>query len=258
MAKQAPAIRELLLDLKAALLIGDPESLQTALEGVRRLPDDQIPPAALPDLGRALAGLPHERLRPLSTDRDPAIRAIGAAALAERFGQEADEPVESLHALAGDPNPIVRQTLAQALTAADPGPEAAYLLPLAQSWLEDSDENRVRTGLELLPACDPDAGQLVRLLGPLAERPDHTFRAALVDCLNRLAQAGQADAVLELLLGWAGEPQPNLWVITRTLSASWAVDHARAARRILKELANRAGSRRAILRALDRLGGKSV
>ena len=94
-----PLLRELLTDLKAAALIGHPDSLTSALDGVRALDDEQLPPSALVPLGRALTPLPAKTLKPLFVDDDPAIRALVSVALGERYMQGKDVTAQDLGSL---------------------------------------------------------------------------------------------------------------------------------------------------------------
>jgi hypothetical protein len=92
----------------------------------------------------------------------------------------------------------------------------------------------------------------VPLLASLDSLEDHNLRDSLVACLNTLAEKGETAPVFELLSQWASRSKPNVWVITRTLSASWAQAHHDQATRILNALAQQAGMIRPIVRALER------
>jgi len=251
-----PHLRELLTDLKAAALIGHPESLQSALDGVRALGDEEIPPSALVPLGRALTPLPAKTLKPFLDDPDPAIRALVAVAMGERYMQSQDIPAKDLHTPAADPNPEVRAALARALIEFTP-PRPEKLAPLVEAWLQppadgDHAPRTTHPALLLIPHLPPSSFPLFSHLAPLDSLEDHDFRDSLVNCLNALAEKGQSTPVLDLLSQWASRIEPNVWVITRILSASWAKVHHEQATRILNVLARQAGMIRPIVRALER------
>jgi len=259
----SPHLRELLTDLKAAALIGHPDSLQSALDGVRGTDDEELPPSALLPLGRALTPLTAKTLKPLLGDPDPAIRALSAVAMAERYLRSKDINLKDLYAPANDPNPEVRAALARALIEFTP-PQPEKLTPLIEAWLPvDSTgvpDHKLRTthiALLLLPHLSVSPSHLFPLLSPLDSVEDHAFRAALVTCLNTLAEKNPpvyplSAPILDLLSQWAARPEPNVWLITHVLSASWAQNHREEAARILNELAVQAGMIRPILRALER------
>ena len=251
-----PHLRELLTDLKAAVLIGHPDSMQSALDGVRALDDEELPPSALVPLGRALTPLPAKTLKPLLDDPDPAIRALACVAFGERYMSGKDITVKDLNTPVNDPNPEVRAALARALIEYTP-PRPEKLTPLVEAWLQPpADGGRApRTShpaLLLLPHLPPSSFPVFSLLTPLDSLEDHDFRETLVNCLNTLAEKGQPAPVLDLLAQWATRPEPNVWVITRALSASWAQAHHKQATLILNALAQQAGMIRPIIRALER------
>ncbi|GAB4581802.1 MAG: hypothetical protein Fur0022_45520 [Anaerolineales bacterium] len=247
-----PLLRELLTDLKAAALIGHPDSLQSALDGIRALDDDQLPPSALLPLGRALTPLPAKTLKPLFVDDDPAIRAVVSVALGERYMQGKDVTAQDLGIPAEDPNPEVRTALARALIEFTP-PRPEKFTPLVESWLQPP-QNGVAPlpslpALFLLPQLSPAP---FHLFSDYDSVEDHALRDVLLTCLNTLAEKGHTAAVLDLLSKWAARPKPNVWVITRALSASWAQHYPEQATRILNTLAAQAGMIRPIVRALER------
>jgi hypothetical protein len=243
-------IREILTDIKAALRIGDPDALYAVLQQIRSLDESQLPTAALLDLGQPLFQLPLPELQSLSNDASPVVRSMAAAGLARKAGRSAQMPTDDLDRLAADRSPEVRQILVQALEQGDVRPDE--LSGFAKRWLAGDEPFQVACGLALLPATSPEADQIAALLFAHASSPDYALRSALVDCLNGLAQTGQADAVLGLLSAWSEQEDPNVWVITRALSASWAQNHSPAAISILQKLSETAGALRAIQRASER------
>lgn len=248
-----PLLRELLTDLKAAALIGHPDTLQSALDGVRELDDDDLPTSALVPLGRALTPLPAKTLKPLFVDDDPAIRALVSVALGERYMHGRDVALPDLHPSAKDPNPEVRAALARALIEFAPH-HPDKITPLLDAWLqpptpEGTAPRPLIPALILFPFSP--APPFPRLI-PLDIIEDHDFRDTLITCLSTLAEKGYAAPVFDLLSQWIARPEPNVWVITHALSASWAQAHHEQAIRTLETLAEKAGMIRPILRALER------
>ena len=250
-------LRELTLDLKAAASIGHPETLDNALDGIRALDDGDLHPSDLPSLGQALARAATPSLTPFLQDSDPAVRGAVAAALGLRYLNENNVSPDDLLPAADDPHPDVRGALAQNLTGAGAGSASPdRLRPLALSWLTlpepDSFPDRVHTGLQILPHAGPSPGEITELLAPLHDASDHLQRQALVDCLNTLAENSWSETVLTLLEDWTARSDPNVWVITRALSASWALNNSPSAIFILNKLVQRVGDIRPIGRALAR------
>jgi len=255
--------REFLTDLKAAALIGHPDGVAMALDGLRDQPlvaaNQRMSEAFIAELllpaGRILASLPAVDLRPLLGDPSAAVRTIGAAALACRSFVEVDVTSKDLHRAGGDPRTEVRAGLGGALS------EAAYLDPshlfsMGADWLKDPSPRLRQTALTFLPALASSHGErLLALYAALGKEDDNQVRAALVAALVGLARASQAGPILDLLAFWASGPSPNTWVIAKTLSASWAAAHPARALAILETIQSRAGKTKEItnaLRALER------
>jgi hypothetical protein len=254
-------LREILTNLKAAVRIGHPETIELALYALRSLPqvasNRPLKPSFLNEtvlpLSRVLATAP--RLPDLSSDRLAAIRALGAGALAFRFLEGKRASPADLLIPARDPRPEVRMALRQALTLAG-SPYPSKLLTLTESWLNDPSPRVRQLALELVPSLAAEHGE--RLLDAIQSlhREEHPqVRAALVDALTALAEAGLAEPILGRLAAWAGEPSPNFWVVARVLSTSWAAEHLQQAENILSTLERQTGPNRQIAnarRALER------
>lgn len=262
-----PHIREILADIKAAVRIGHADSIEAALEQVRKLPDELLPPAMLVPLGRALHPLPAHKLRPYQEDDDPAVRALAGVALAERWLKFEDVAVEDLNRGAGDPNPEVGQAVAGCLadlaSAATPGQILSPIIQLASKWITSPNSNTILAGLKLFPstlvnhvASATEQQKIYELFQPLYLATEHEVREMLVSCLNTIASVKPARhgdvVVLELLSDWAQRPEPNVWLITQVLSASWALNHKVKAITILQRLSAQAGLTRPIIRAIAR------
>ena len=242
------ALRELLTDLKAAILIGDSDSIQAAIDQIRAADDDELPPSALFPLGEVLTRLAPEEYLTLLGDDDAAVRgaAASAAALAWLDGKAVDR--KAIIFAADDPVYEVRNALCQALSRSPAQAEV-----LAAEWLNADQESVQLSGLQLLARL-PDAPEaLVRQLEPLDAAPDQDFRAVLVETVNALGGTAQAEIILSILEKWSARTEPNVWVITRVFSASWAKAHPDRALAILRKLSETTGEIRAVLRAIERL-----
>lgn len=258
--------RQLLRDLKTATLLGNPEAVDIALSGILvfpgvaandRMDDGFIEKTILP-VGQALTPLKTSYLRPLLDHELAAGRAIGAVALANQYVAEMDATSKDLRKPANDPRDDVRIALGKALLAV--GHKAPQkLLDLGTTWLMNAAPKPRYTALIFIPALAESFGKrVVGLLGPLGADPDRDVRAALVDALNALAQAGLAESILELLLLWVAESRPNSWVISRALSASWVVDYPKEAESILQELSSKIGTSSQVKSAVEALARHGV
>ncbi|MBC8506141.1 MAG: HEAT repeat domain-containing protein [Anaerolineales bacterium] len=258
-------IRELLGNLKAAARLGHPAAVEIALDDLRAVPiiaaNDHLSEGHLDQLvypvGDILARLPASHLRQLLEDQFTALRAVAGVALAKRFltGKEANQKM--LFVLAKDTRPEVRTALGETLRkVGEAHPE--HLLHLVESWLRDSSPKVRATALVALPAMVSSQGEdVIKLLEPLKADEDRDVRAAMVKALQAIAQKDVADLVLTLLTDWSTAKYPNTWVITRTLSGSWAVSHPLDVETILSNLHAKFGKTKNItnaLRALERHG----
>lgn len=258
--------RQLLRDLKTATMLGNPEAVNIALDGLLAFPgvaandrmnEGFIDKTILP-VGGALTPLKTSHLRPLLDHDLAAGRAVGAVVLANQFATGKDATAKDLRKPANDARQDVRISLGRALKLQAPeAPEK--LLDLGTTWLMNAAPKPRYTALIFLPALAESHGhRLVGLLGPLGNDPDREVRSALVKALNSLAQAGLAESVLGLLSLWVGEKHPNSWVISRVLSASWAAGHPSEAETILKELSSKPGTSSQVNSAVEALARHGV
>ena len=256
-------IYSLLTDIKAAARIGHAESLWAALDGLFDLPEVAGNPpmsevfltqAILP-IGEALS---HPRLkvatlRPLVNQPHAAIRAIAAVSLVRRFFRQGKVSLKDLRSLGKDPRRDVRAALAMAFARA--GEEDPQRLGKAvESWII-SDSPRLRTvALQMIPTlAELDKPKVLKILGGFDASSDPEERTSLVKSLVKLAQEGLAEEILKLLGEWAEEPEANLWVVSKTLSRSWAAAHAGSSMEILTRLAAHLGPKKQITQTLQAL-----
>lgn len=241
--------KQLLRDLRGAVILNHPQAVDMALNGLLALPgvasndrmsDNAIDHTVLP-AGEILAALKAPLLRPLSTHPLAIGRAVGGVALAHRLVKQADTTPKDLWSLAGDPRQDVRQALGKALL----GLSSAYpgkIFELAKSWLAQPGSRLRYTALVFLPGLAPSyKAQLLDLVSRLDEDPDRDVRAALVEALNAIAHHTLAAPVLDLLVLWSAKAQPNTWVISRILSASWASEHPSEVKSILGSMQTKIG-----------------
>ncbi len=253
--------RQLLRDLKTATLLGNPEAVDIALNGLLAFPgvaandrmnDGFIEKTILP-VGQALTPLKTSHLRPLLDHELAAGRAVGAVALAYQFIVGKDATSKDLRKPANDPREDVRISLGRALFAVG-HKNSGKLYDLGTPWLMNAAPKPRYTALIFIPALAESHGKrVVGLLGPLGADPDREVRSALVDALGALARAGLAESVLGLLALWAAESHPNSWVISRGLSASWVVDYPAQAESILREISSNRGTSSQVNSAIEAL-----
>jgi hypothetical protein len=252
--------RAVLADLRAASALAQPEAIDLALEGVRRLPEisgNQSFNQSLIDQLLLPAGVllipprvPLTYLEKLSQDQLAAIRCLAAAALVPLALLDNQEAANLLESCARDRRPEVRLTVERAMVRkADGAP--FQLLALARRWLVAGQQQGVPsmqvTALRaLLPLAPSFSAALLEICAEVHACPDEGVKGALVELLVALGNVREAENVLALLQTWAQEPQPNDWVICRTLGAAWAREHPVRAEKILQELYLRTGPTRNI------------
>jgi hypothetical protein len=258
--------RQLLRDLKTAAVLGNPEAVDLALNGLLgfhgvaandRMDDGFIEKTILP-VGRELTPLKTSFLRPLIGHRLVAARAIGAVALADQYLAGKHATAKDLHKSANDPRLEVRKALGKELLF-NGTQDFGKLLALATSWLTNTASKPRYTALIFAPALAEGHGKhLIDLLTPLDRDSDWDVRAVLVDALNDLGQAGLGESVMELLYSWASDPNPNGWVISRVLSASWSAAYPAQTRVVLGELSLKIGTESQVTSALEALSRHGV
>jgi hypothetical protein len=237
-------LKQLLRDLKGAALLGQPEAIDIALNGLLTLPgvasNDRmesgfIEKAILP-VGGLLQTLPGPQLRSLLNHHLAAGRAIGAVALAHLFIQGKNATQKDLRKPGNDSRLDVRAALGKALfLVGSTDPEK--LLNLGTTWLMGAAPKLRHTALIFIPTLSGAYDtQIVGLLGPIIQDEDYDVRAELVAAVTTLAQEELAPSVLELLTLWGSESHPNSWVICRTLSGSWAAAHPEKVTALLQDL----------------------
>jgi hypothetical protein len=258
--------RQLLRDLKTAAILGDPEAVDLALNGLLAFPgvaandwlDDGLIEKTILPVGRALTPLKTSLLRPLLSHGLTAGRAIGAVALADHYITGKQATAKDLYKPAIDPRLEVRKALGRELRVIG-YQDLGKLLALGTSWLTNASPKPRYTALIFTPALAAShAEQLLSLLAPLGHDADWDVRAVLVDTLNSLGQAGLGESIMELLYNWASETNPNSWVISRVLSASWSASYPVQIRAVLGELSLKSGTESQVKSAVEALSRHGV
>jgi len=266
-------IRELIADIKAAVRIGHPESLQVALDGYRILPEvagnamfnqSFIRQTVLP-LGEVLAypRLDMKYIETLLDDPLSGVRALGAVAFGVRFLEGQGVDAHDLRRPGRDQRPEVRMALGEAL-AKHAQENLVLLLALVNDWLGrggGTPSARLRlSALIAMRGLISDYGdELIPLLNASPAESDRETRGAHIEALISAAESGHETVVYELLATWAAEPEPDTWMIAKTLSSAWAARDPAEAEAILQALEIKVGEDRAIERAKRSLArhGKS-
>lgn len=254
-------LKQLLRDLQVAAMLNHPQAVDVALNGLLEIPgvasndrmsDHTIDHIVLP-VGEILAALRAPLLRPLSTHPLAIGRAVGGVALAHRLTKQTDTTLKDLGRPASDPRQDVRLALGKALL----GLSTAYptkIFELAKSWLAQLGSRLRYTALVFLPGLAPSyKAQLLDLVSGLDEDPDRDVRAALVAALNAITRHALSAPVIDLLALWSNKSQPNTWVISRILSASWASEHPFEVKSILRTIQAKTGESGDIQHALKAL-----
>lgn len=241
--------KQLLRDLRGAVMLNHPQAVDMALNGLLELPgvasndrmsDHTIDHIVLP-VGEILAALKAPLLRPLSTHALAIGRSVGGVALAHRLVKQTDTTPKDLGRPAGDPRQDVRQAIGKALLALSTT-YPTKIFELVKSWLAQPGSRLRYTALITLPGLAPSyKDQLLDLVSNLDDDLDRDVRAVLVEALNAIARHTLATPVLRLLAQWSDKAQPNTWVISRILSASWASEHPSEVKSILRILQVKTG-----------------
>jgi len=162
-------IHDLLIDLKAAVAIGQPESIRAAISGLYTLPDvasnrrlrASFVLQNLVPLGEQLgkARLPEAFFETLLQDPHAAIRAIAASALCIRFTNGNSEAGDSLQKAGLDERSEVRAAIAATLAKTLAASNAGSIIRLCETWLKHPSHKLQETARTVLAQRSHDAGK---------------------------------------------------------------------------------------------------
>ena len=256
-------IRAIITDLKAAVRIGHPESIQAALDGLRALPEvssnqalheDFVSKAIVP-MGIILSTpqLPFAIITSLESDALAAIRAVAAAAYAVRYVVDESTAVEDLARWSNEPRAEVRAAFRLGiLHSVDQRPERA--LSLVSFCLASDSPRLQQLGLQIVAGFPEEhCAEVIPMLSSLNSELDPDINTDLVNAMNALANNRYAEGILSTLSDWIQANKYSAWVVTRTLSSSWAAEEPQAALGILRQLALQNGAHKQIVNALRAL-----
>ena len=256
-------IRAIITDLKAAARIGHPDSIQAALDGLRTLSevssnetlhDDFRNKAILPmALILSKPRLSSALITSLEGDSLTALRALAAAIYALLYVEDESISVEELTRWSNDSRTGVRSALRLGLLhSVEQQPER--VVNLVRIWLTSDSPRLQQLGFQVISGFPSEhCAAFIPFLSSINMESDPDVNSDLVYALSALAQKGFAADIISLLSEWAQAQQGSAWVITRTLSGSWAAGEAQAALRILRLLALQDGAHKQILTALRAL-----
>jgi hypothetical protein len=257
-------IQNLLRDIKAAARIGHTESVWAALDGILDYPqisgnhhlDETFLREVVVPIGQSLAQplLNQTTLRPLIVHTLAGMRAVAGAALAERYLKGINGVgLKELNTLAQDPRQDVRDAvlLACAMPISHASGKQTELFDI---WLANPSPRLQGLAFQLLPYLPENV-----ILQQIRQLEDNTLpqepgvRRSLAEAVSKVGRGGDGLQALEVLSGWAENPDRYYWVITRCLSRSWAANYPKESLAILTQLAATTGGRKKILSTLDAL-----
>ena len=265
------AIRAVITDLKAAARIGHPDSIQAALDSLRALPqvssnqtlsDEFISKAILP-MGIIIAKsrLSIDLITSLADDPLTALRALSAAAFAVRYLEDDSISVEDLTRWMNESRAEVLAALRYGiLHSVEKQPER--VLSLVSLCLASDSPHLLQIGLRFVVSLPVEqCAGVIPMLSSLNSDSDPDINSDLADALNALANKGFTMDIMSILSEWTRAKTGSLWVITRTLSSSWAAGEPQTALGILRQFVLQNGAHKQIisaLRALIRQGAEEA
>lgn len=254
-------VKQLLRDVDVAIQLGRQEAIDIALRGLLRLPgvagnehmNTQFVDQVVLPIGQSLSALPAKILHPLLSHSLVVGRAIGAVSMAHRFFKATDVTEGDLRKGAQDTRSDVRFVVGQVLVQLlEKDPLKCF--NLGKTWLERPSPRLHQTALTFLPYLEGQfENELIALLGPLGTENHRDVNRALVDALIQLGTREHPLSVLNLLLDWCKNQEPNQWVICQTLSASWAVNFPEKVIKILSCVVRKEGESKLVMSTIKTL-----
>lgn len=239
-------IREIITDIKAATRIGLEDSLWLSLDSLLDLPQISGNPrmeevfirqVILP-IGEMLAesNLRIDQLHPIGKTSHAAFRAICAVALTIRFINRNEGKVQELDAFGQDPRPDVGLSLAMTAKKHSGG-NLIKLNELVTHFLKSKSSRTLSVAIRLLPAiAEYNSIMAFDYIQRIPYQTEPEIRLAISETLTEMALAGHGNRVLEYMKELVSQKEDNLWIITKSLSTSWASKYSIKSLEVLKSL----------------------
>jgi len=117
----------------------------------------------------------------------------------------------------------------------DEAPDRVF--ELGKQWIQKPSPRYRSTALGLYPKLFRFYDdQIINLLLPMNKEEERGVRDTLARLLSEIARSGSQTPILDLLSIWSKDGDPNVWVICRTLSGSWAANFPAEVESILREI----------------------
>ena len=217
--KRDIAVEELIIDLKAALSIGDIESIAIGLENTLDIPliasNEKLSESAIDNIilpiGKVLAhpNTPQHLLTALTEDRLTGIRAISAVAQTYRYLQENSSAKEALHKSVRDHREEVGIAITQTLQIEPVN--FSKIEELVKEWLQVEKEREWVVALNI--------SHLIQDQNLLQDLYDQTFQADLPHANKALVLAirrkklTEPELIQHIITRWSNIQNANKWVM---------------------------------------------
>ncbi|MBT3241418.1 MAG: hypothetical protein HON98_11015 [Chloroflexi bacterium] len=253
-------IREIITDIKAAVHVGLEETLWLSLDALLDLPEVSGNPkmeesfilqVILP-IGETLAtsNLTVDQLKAISKNSYAAFRSISAVALTFRYFSTDGELLRDLEGFIQDPRRDVRSSLSISAAKFGTNDQTKYK-NLIDQFIQLNSPNSISVAISLLPTvADEYPNMAFAYLAQIPFSNDNELRRVFSEALTSIAQAGQGNGVLDLMNKLENRKEDYLWIITKSLSSSWAIEYPEKTFVILKNLTKKYQSHKLIRNAI--------
>ena len=217
--KREIAVEELRVDLKAAIAIGDIETIAIGLENALDIPliasNERLSESAIENMvmpiGEVLAHptIPSEFLNALAQDRLTGIRAISAVAQTYRYINDDPAAKSALNKLVRDHREEVRYAITQTLQIQPTDPNK--IEDLVKDWMQIEKEREWGAALNI--------SHLIQDQKLLLDLYDQTFQADLPHANKALALAIKRKKITDpkliqnVISRWSNIQNTNRWVM---------------------------------------------
>lgn len=216
--------RSFIRNLKAACLIGDPETIGLVLlEWVewpvitsnQPIPEGFLDQVIIPaGIHLSSSSLSDEQLYEFQKEGLAAWRLLAGAALSFRWAKNPHPGLQKMEGFARDPRPDVRNGFARAIQQAGKS-HSYFLMREVHPWLS-SDSRRVReTALGIMTGMEELTPEILAQITTMNDEEDPVVRAAIVDFLAARIHLGQREWVASVLEGWRDDPASHPWLVEK-------------------------------------------